>query len=82
MMANQYDNNMTGIISKNDRKEKDSHPDYRGQAEVDGVEYWISAWIKERKDGSGKFLSMRFETKDQQANKTTTTTTVDADAPF
>lgn len=58
-----YDNNMRGIISKNDRKEKDSHPDIKGQCEINGEEYWISGWQKERKDGSGKFYSLSFEPK-------------------
>ena len=65
-MAQGYDNNMSGIISKNDRKEKDTHPDYKGSCEIENKEYWISGWIKERKDGSGKFLSLRYEAKDQE----------------
>jgi len=65
----QYDNNMTGIISKNDRKEKDSHPDVKGQCEINGVQHWISGWRKERKDGNGSFYSLRFEPKDAPAEK-------------
>ena len=47
----------TGTLWKNDRKEKDTHPDYRGSINVDGHEYEISAWIKSKKDG-GKFMSL------------------------
>lgn len=67
MKGNQmaYDNNLKGIISKNDRKEKDTHPDIKGQCEIDGVAYWISGWRKERNDGSGSFYSLSFEQKDQ-----------------
>lgn len=60
----QYDNNMTGIISKNDRKDSDKHPDVKGQCEIDGTAYWISGWRKERKDGTGSFYSLRFEAKE------------------
>lgn len=61
----QYDNNMRGVLFKNDRKEKDSHPDYKGSCEVDGQEMWISAWIK---DGQkGKFMSLSFSPKEQAA---------------
>jgi hypothetical protein len=61
-----YDNELTGIIGKNDRKEKDSHPDIKGNCEIGGTQYWISGWKKERKDGSGSFYSLRFEPKDAQ----------------
>ncbi len=56
-----YDNNLRGIISKNDKKTEDKHPDIRGNCEIDGVEYKISGWLKERKDGSGKFYSLVFQ---------------------
>lgn len=61
----EYDNNLTGIIGKNDRKESDKHPDLKGNCEIGGVQYWISGWRKARKDGSGSFYSLRFEAKEQ-----------------
>jgi single-stranded DNA-binding protein len=66
-MSQQYDNTNSGILSKNDRKEKDTHPDHKGTLNVEGVEYWLSAWIKERKDGSGKFFSLSVKRKDGQS---------------
>lgn len=62
----EYDNNMRGVLFKNDRKEQPNHPDYKGNAEVDGVDYWLSAWIKEGKNG--KFMSLSFKPKDEQRN--------------
>lgn len=59
-----YDNTNTGIVSKNDRKEQDTHPDIRGSLNVEGVEYWLDGWRKERKDGSGSFYSLRVKRKD------------------
>jgi hypothetical protein len=71
-MSQQFDNTNKGILSKNDRKEKDTHPSHKGTLNVDGVEYWLDAWIKERKDGSGKFFSLSVKRKDgQQAPRRT-----------
>lgn len=61
-MSQEFDNNMRGILFKNERKEDKRHPDYKGSAEVDGVGYWIAAWIKEGK--KGKFMSLSFTEKD------------------
>lgn len=63
-MAKQYDNNMTGIISKNDRKEKDTHADIKGKCEIEGKQYYIDGWLKQRKDGSGSFYSLSFNPVD------------------
>ncbi len=43
-MNTQRDN--FGSFRKNDRKEKDSHPDVKGKMTVEGKEYWFSAWRK------------------------------------
>lgn len=64
-----YDNNMTGIISKNEKKENDKHPDIKGQCEIDGVQYWVAGWQKTRKSDGGKFYSLRFEAKDAKEEK-------------
>ena len=61
-----FDPTNTGILSKNDRREKDTHPEYRGQINVDGVEYWLNAWVKERKDGTGKFFSLSVKPKEEK----------------
>lgn len=53
----------SGILGVNKRKEKDSHPGYTGQCEVDGKEFWISAWVKEGNDG--RFFSLAFKPKIQ-----------------
>lgn len=63
----EYDNNLTGVLFKNDRKEKDSHPDFKGSAEISGVEYWIAGWKKETKNGAA--LSLKFTEKDEQPAK-------------
>lgn len=52
----------SGVLFKNSRKEKDSHPDYQGEALIDGIEHWLSAWIKDGK--KGKFMSLAFKVKE------------------
>ena len=43
----QYDNSSRGVLFKNDRKEKETHPDYKGSyTDANGAEFWLSAWIK------------------------------------
>lgn len=39
------------VIFKNNRKSADTHPDYTGKINVDGIIKDISLWIKEGKNG-------------------------------
>ncbi len=52
--------NNEGAIWGNTRKEKDTHPDFTGNAVVDGVEYKIAAW-KRRPDANPKAPSLKFK---------------------
>ena len=65
----QYDNSNRGVLFKNDRKEKDTHPDYKGSyTNGDGQEYWLSAWLKKDKNGK-TFMSLNTIPKDEVHNK-------------
>ena len=59
-----YDNTNSGILGRNNRKTLDTHPDFSGSINIDGKDYWLSGWIKERKDGSGRFFSLTAKPKD------------------
>ena len=59
-----YDNTNRGVLFKNDRKTKDTHPDYQGSIDVDGEEFWLSAWIKDGR--KGKFMSLSIKPKEEQ----------------
>jgi len=60
----EYDNNNTGALFKNNKRTNERQPEYNGSVEVSGVQYWISAWVKESKNGQ-KFFSLAFTEKDQ-----------------
>jgi hypothetical protein len=63
----QYDDTNRGIISKNMRKETEKHPDIKGQINIDGVEYWLDGWQRQKNDGSGSFYSLSAKRKDAPA---------------
>lgn len=54
-----YDNTNRGQIWGNDKKEKDSQPDFKGSINIEGVEYWLSAW-RRKPDAHPKAPSLSF----------------------
>ena len=80
-----------GAIFKNDSKQKETHPDYRGKINWGGVDIEISMWIKESKEGK-KYFSVSLQepykkmenTSDKiaRANKKDYTPLSDLDMPF
>lgn len=63
-----YDNTNKGVLFKVADKQTDKHPDYNGSINIDGVDYWLSAWINEDKNGN-KYMSLsKGEAKEQQSN--------------
>ena len=53
-----------GSLFKNDRDQK---KDYNGSCRIDGVEYWISGWIKRPKSGGKPYISLAIEPKQQRS---------------
>lgn len=56
---------LSGSLFKNDKREKDTHPNATGSALIGGVEYWVSAWTKTDKNGN-KWQSLAFKPKEQR----------------
>jgi hypothetical protein len=63
-----YDNANSGLLAKNDKQGNEARPDYRGSINVEGREYWLSAWIKTGRDGTKlagqKYMSLSVQPKD------------------
>lgn len=66
-MSGNYDNTNRGSLGKNKRKEQDKHPDYSGQINVDGRDYWLSAWLKTNNSTGEKFFSLAVKPKEVKA---------------
>jgi hypothetical protein len=85
MSDQQYDNELRGSTFKNDRKEKETHPDYTGTCQIDGKEYYISTWVKESKSGK-KYFSHSFKAKEAPApapyKSVAITDEIDDELPF
>jgi len=60
-----FDPTNRGALFANDKKGNPARPDYTGDANIDGVEYRLSAWSKQSKGGLG-YLSLSFQLKDAQ----------------
>ena len=65
-MEQQRDN--SGVLFKNDKKEKFNDPDYKGNIRVDGQDFWLSAWIKEGKNN--KFMGLAVNPKKPKEEQT------------
>ncbi len=66
-----YDNTNRGQIWPNERKDTESHPDFKGSINVAGVEYWVSAW-KRKPDANPKAPSLSFSIQAKEAREAPT----------
>ena len=62
----EYDNTNRGVLFRNDKKESEKHPDFTGSMDVGGVDHYLSAWVKESKQGK-KFFSISIKPKNDVA---------------
>ena len=67
-MSDKYETkDFTGALFRNDKKETDSHPDYKGSAVINGTDMWVSAWINTSAKGV-KYMSLKFNEKEAVHN--------------
>ncbi len=59
-----FDNTNSGALFKNDKEGNESRPDYKGSINVDGVDFWISSWLKTSKKGV-KYMSLSVQPKEE-----------------
>jgi len=67
-MSQNFDNDNRGAIWRNEKKIKDTQPDFTGSIMVDGKDYFISGW--KRKQGASPkspAVSIAVTLKDQQS---------------
>jgi uncharacterized protein (DUF736 family) len=83
-----YDNNNRGVLFKNDKKDSESQPDYKGSINADGFDFWLSAWVKTDKTGK-KYMSLSISPKEQpqkavaqNKQQQKTVQEMDSDIPF
>lgn len=63
-MSQPYDNTNKGVLFRNDQKRNDKDPDYRGNLNANGVEFWLSGWIRTPKDpNKKKFIGFSIKPK-------------------
>ena len=63
----EYNNTNRGQIWKNEDRKSDSHPHFKGSMDIDGVEYWVSAWTR-KPDANPKSPALTFSFKKKIKN--------------
>jgi uncharacterized protein (DUF736 family) len=76
----EYDNTNRGALFKNNDKNGDKAPDYRGTLNASGLNWWVSAWIKTSAKGT-KYMSLSLKLKDGEA-ATCKTVELNDEIPF
>lgn len=59
----EYDDTDKGALFKNLKKDSEKHPDYKGNVNVGGTDYWLSAWLRVSKDGK-TYMSLAVQPKE------------------
>lgn len=60
----------TGSLFRNEKmREGKKDAEYTGSALIDGVEYWVNAWVNEVKSGANagkKYFNMQYKPKEER----------------
>ena len=57
------------VLFKNANKQKDNHPDYTGNVEVDGIKHRLSGWNRTDKNGNS-YISGALSVSDEGSTET------------
>lgn len=68
-MSNYEQKPNSGALFANPDRAKETHPNAKGTALIDGVEYWVSAWTNTSSKGV-KYQSLSFQRKDEKFDNT------------
>jgi uncharacterized protein (DUF736 family) len=55
MPDKQYNDANRGVAFKNDKRESENHPNWKGKINVEGKDYWFSMWEKTSQRGDDYF---------------------------
>jgi len=80
MSDKKYDNTNRGAVWKNSDKKSETHPDFKGNLNVDGVEYFLDFWANDP-EGRRPDFSVQVKKKDKQPGGYTPAVD-DGSAPF
>ena len=63
-----YDNTNSGIMARSENRKTENHPEFTGSINVEGVDFWLSAWVNEGKPGGKmegkKYFSIKLTRKE------------------
>jgi|TARA_Y100000310_G_scaffold330856_1_gene403267 hypothetical protein len=68
-MSKQYDNTNKGVLFPNNYKSKSNQPDVKGDINIEGEDYKLAGWIREKNDT--QYFSLIAEKKDEEQTETT-----------
>jgi uncharacterized protein (DUF736 family) len=60
-----YTNENSGAIFKNDKRESENHPMYKGSLNVEGKDFWVSVWVNTSQKSGQKYMSLKLKPKEQ-----------------
>ena len=56
----------TGALFKNKRRETDNHPMYVGTLNIEGREFWLSAWLNKAEKTGESYMSLKATQRDDE----------------
>lgn len=80
-----FNNELRGVLFRNDKGDNPQRPDYRGTCQIDGDGYRMSGWVRQARATGKNFLTIAFtrdETLDVKDAKGFGTSDVLDDIPF